>query len=160
MELFAQDMPGGALRIGLRLFDSQQTNTMRLGTYKRRAPSKDDVVLPLIANVQRFEVRFLDSVSGKWENNWKSPVRPLFAELLLTLDDGVQSRNVFWIPPITKRLPGQNLAPQLGPDGQPLPPGTVPPGTLPPGGTPPIPGNPNLSPNANPNAINVPPLSR
>lgn len=160
VELFAQDMPGGALRIGLRLFDSQQTNTMRLGTYKRRAPSKDDVVLPLIANVQRFEVRFLDSVSGKWENNWKSPVRPLFAELLLTLDDGVQSRNVFWIPPITKRLPGQNLAPQLGPDGQPLPPGTVPPGTLPPGGTPPIPGNPNLSPNANPNAINVPPLSR
>jgi prepilin-type N-terminal cleavage/methylation domain-containing protein len=155
VELFAQDMPGGSLRIGLRLFDSQQTNTMRLGTYKRRPPSKNDVVLPLIANVQRFEIRFLDSNSGKWENNWKSPVRPLFAEMLLTLDDGIQSRSVFWIPPITKRIQGQNLAPQLGPDGQPLPPGTLPPGT-----TPPIPGNPNLSPNANPNALNVPPLSK
>lgn len=148
VELFAQDMPGGSLRIGLRLFDSQQTNSMRLGGAKRRAPSKDDVVLPLITNVSRFELHLLNSATGKFENNWKNPGRPLFAELLLTLDDGVPVRSVFWIPPIVKRIPGQQPGqlpgptPSLGPDGQPLPPGTVPspigvpPGTVPPAGTP------------------------
>jgi len=143
VEMFAQEIPGGNMRVGLRLFDSQQTNSMRLGGAKRRSPSKDDVVLPLITNVQRFEWKFLDSVSGKWENNWKTPVRPLFAELVLMLDDGIQTRNVFWIPPIMKRAPGQGLpgaTPSLGPDGQPLPTGTLPPT-----------GDPTISPNANPN---------
>ena len=157
VELFAQEMPGGSLRLGLRLFDSQQTNSMRLGGAKRRAPSKDDVVLPLITNVARFELQFLDSNTGKWEKNWKTAVRPLFAQMLLTLDDGIETRNVFWIPPIIKRNQNNGLpggAPQLGPDGLPLPPGTVPPGTLPPG------GNPSTNPNVNPNAVNAPVLSR
>jgi type II secretory pathway pseudopilin PulG len=151
VELYAEERPGGLLRVGLRLFDSQQTNALRLGTSKRRGPSKDDVVLPLLDNVARFELQFLDSGTGKWEKNWKTPVRPLFAQMFLTLDDGRETRNVFWIPPIVKRglggLPGGQ--PALGPDGQPLPPGTVPPG-----------GNPSINPNVNPNAVNAPVLSK
>lgn len=152
VELFAEERPGGLLRVGLRLFDSQQTNALRMGTGKRRAPSKDDVVLPLLDNVARFELQLLDSGTGKWEKNWKTPVRPLFAQMFLTLDDGRETRNVFWIPPIVRHGPGGvpgMAAPALGPDGKPLPPGSVPPA-----------GNPNISPNANPNAINVPPLSK
>jgi hypothetical protein len=97
-------------------------------------------VLPLIERAARFEWKFLDGATGRWENAWKGPGRPVMAECLFALDDGVETRSVFWIPPLVKSgVPGAPPAgqPQLGPDGQPLPPGD--PNAVPP-------GNPNLNP--------------
>ena len=132
VELYAQEMPGGYLRVGLRLLDDKQTHALRTGNRRRPAIGKDDIVLPLIEKVGRFEWEFLNMTNGKWENNWKGAGRPLFARLSLMLDDGVPSTSVFWIPPIVKRppngmpLPGAPPTPSLGPDGQPLPPGQQP----------------------------------
>lgn len=143
VELYAEEMPGGSLRVGVRLYDADETSQRRsnLGLApKKRKPGPNDVVLPLIEHVSKFEWQFYNPQSQKWENNWKQGGRPLFAELQFALDDGQVSRSVFWIPPIMKRnpmgLPGGN--PALGPDGQPLPNGNgvVPPPTSPvPGGT-------------------------
>lgn len=144
VELFAQDKPGGYFRVALRLLDDKQTNSMRSGAGKRPPVGKDDIVMPLIDNVARFEWKFQDSQNGKWENTWKGQARPLFAELTFALDDGVVTRSVFWIPPIMRRPAGAagglQPTPTLGPDGQPLPPGTTPPptGTLTPPALPPV----------------------
>lgn len=144
VELYAQEMPGGYLRVGLRLLDDKQTNAMRSGSKRRPPISKDDQVLPLIEKVGLFEWEFLNTTTGKWENNWKPPQRPLFARLSFMLDDGVPTTCVFWIPPIVKRAPSgvgiPGPTPSLGPDGQPLPPGAQPPPT----------GNQNGNPNVVP----------
>ncbi len=127
VELYTEEMPGGALRAGLRLYDADETSQRRsnLGLApKRRKPGPNDTVLPLIEKIGKFEWQFYNAQTQKWENNWKQGGRPMFAELKFALDDGQVSRSVFWIPPIMKRnptgVPGQ---PGVGPDGQPLPPG-------------------------------------
>lgn len=144
VELFSQQMAGDYMRVGLRILDDQQTQAQRSGRAPRRSGTgaAAEAVLPLIERVARFEWKFYNPGTQRWEETWKPPARPLFAELSLMLDDAIPTRMVFWIPPITKRLPvaGQpGAAPSLGPDGQPLPPGTAPP----------VP-NPSVSPNANP----------
>lgn len=156
-ELFAQEVPGGYLRVGLRLLPAEETVGIRNGSKKRRPVAKDDQVLPLIDKVGKFEWKFQDPSTGKWENNWKGQARPLFAELIFALDDGMVTRSVFWIPPITRRVMGQpGGAPQLGPDGKPLPPGVGPDGNpLPGGGAPPV-----VNPNANPAATVNPGLQQ
>jgi prepilin-type N-terminal cleavage/methylation domain-containing protein len=140
VELFAQETPGGYLRVGLRLLDDKQTNALRSGSKRRPPINKDDRVLPLIEKVGAFEWEFLNPATGKWENNWKPPQRPLFARLSFKLDDGVPTTSVFWIPPIVKRAPNgvgiPGPTPSLGPDGKPLPPGTTPPPTGDPNGNP------------------------
>ena len=144
VEMFAQQMAGDYMRVGLRILDDQQTQAQRSGRAPRRSGAgAADSILPLIDKVAQFEWKFYNPATQRWEENWKPPARPLFAELSLMLDDAIPTRMVFWIPPIMKRQPGVGLpggAPALGPDGQPLPPGTVPPAT-----------NPSVSPNANPN---------
>lgn len=135
VELYAQEMLGGYMRVGLRMLDDKQTASLRSGAKRRPPMSKDDIVLPLIEKVRQFEWEFLNIANSKWENNWKGPGRPLFARLKLMLDDGVPTTNVFWIPPIVRRPPvGMQLqpTPSLGPDGQPLPPGQQPPPGTPP----------------------------
>lgn len=138
VELYADEMPGGYLRVGLRLYDADETNQRRnnLGQgSKRRKPGPNDVVLPLIERVMKFEWKFYNAQSQKWETVWKSQDgRPMFAELQFALDDGQVGRSVFWIPPILKHNPMGNQAPGapgIGPDGQPLPGGG---GGVPPGG--------------------------
>lgn len=133
VELYADEMPGGYLRVGLRLYDADETSQRRsnLGmASKRRKPGPNDVVLPLIERVMRFEWKFYNAQTQKWEGVWKEgDPRPMFAELQFALDDGQVSRSVFWIPPILKRNPtGLPGAAAVGPDGQPLPtvPGTTP----------------------------------
>jgi prepilin-type N-terminal cleavage/methylation domain-containing protein len=134
VELFSQEVPGGYQRVGIRLLPAEETTGLRSGVKKRRPVGKDDQVLPLIDKVGKFEWRFQDAqgvATDKWENKWKGPNRPLFAELLFALDDGVVTRSVFWIPPITKRVVGPGAlqpTPSLGPDGKPLPPGVGPDG--------------------------------
>lgn len=125
VELFARQIPGGFLRIGLRMLDGEQTNARRLSGARRAARSGQEMVLPLIEKAGRFEWKFLDGATGRWENAWKGPGRPVMAECLFALDDGVETRSVFWIPPLVKSGTGgapQPGQPQLGPDGQPLPP--------------------------------------
>jgi len=140
VELFARQIPGGFIRIGLRMLDGEQTNARRHNGMRRASRSGQEMVLPLIERASRFEWKFLDGATGRWENAWKGPGRPAMAECLFALDDGVETRSVFWIPPLIKSsatgapAPGQ---PQLGPDGQPLPPGE---------GTPVPPPNPNVTP--------------
>ena len=140
VELFAQQMPGDYLRVGLRVLDDQQTQQQRSGRgFRRSGPAAGDAILPLIDKVAKFEWKFYNPATQRWEETWKPPARPLFAELSFMLDDAIPSRMVFWIPPVMRRQPGvglPNATPSLGPDGQPLPPVT---------------GNPSVSPNANPN---------
>ncbi len=100
VELFAEERPGGYLRVGVRLLDSSQTNALRTGQQVRY--SRNQEVLPLLDNVSRFEWRFYDGASNRWENNWKDPRRPLLAEMSLGLDDGFETRAVFWIPPVIR----------------------------------------------------------
>ena len=141
VDLFANEMPGGYLRVGLRMVDADETSQRRNAqglAPQRRKGGPNDVVLPLIDRVGRFEWQFYDAQQQKWVNTWKGPGRPLFAELKFALDDGDVSRSVFWIPPIMKRpLNGVPMQPALGPDGLPLPPGTaVTPGAAPTGTSP------------------------
>lgn len=149
VELFAQEMAGGYMRVGLRVLDDQQTQQQRSGRgFRRSGAGAGDAILPLIDKVAKFEWKFYNPATQRWEDNWKPPARPLFAELSFMLDDAIPSRMVFWIPPIMRRQPGVGLpgaAPSLGPDGQPLPPGTAPPAN----------GNPSVNPNATPNPAPV-----
>lgn len=125
MELFAEERPGGYLRVALRVLDERQTASLRAGQNVRYG--RENLVIPLLDNVSRFEWRYYDPSSNRWENNWKAGRRPLLAELNLRLDDGFETRAVFWIPPV---LPN----PVLG-SGMMVPPGTVPPGGNPGDGT-------------------------
>lgn len=118
VELFAEERPGGYLRVGIRLLDSSQTNALRTGQQVRYARNQE--VLPLLDNVSRFEWRFYDGASNRWENNWKDPRRPLLAEMSLRLDDGFETRAVFWIPPVIR--PSAAVQPTV-PGGVPVVPG-------------------------------------
>jgi prepilin-type N-terminal cleavage/methylation domain-containing protein len=154
VELFARQIPGGAMRIGLRMLDMEQTRSQRGGGLRRPSRGGGDAEQPLIDRALGFEWQFLDGATGKWEKNWKGQLRPLMAKVVMTLEDRQETTCIFWIPPIMKNSgippPG---APALGPDGQPLPPGsTAPPGTpgVPPVGNPSASGAPILSPGGNP----------
>jgi len=98
VDLFAEERPGGYLRVALRVLDTRQTNALRSGQTVRY--TKDQEIIPLLDNVSRFEWRFYDPSSNRWENNWKQARRPLLAELNLRLDDGFETRAVFWVPPV------------------------------------------------------------
>ncbi|MEN3943069.1 type II secretion system protein GspJ [Prosthecobacter sp. SYSU 5D2] len=98
VDLFAEERPGGYLRVGLRLLDERQTRALRSGQNVQYARGQGSI--PLLDNVSRFEWRYYDSATSRWENNWKQARRPLMAELNLKLDDGFETRAVFWIPPV------------------------------------------------------------
>ncbi|MBL9115341.1 MAG: type II secretion system protein [Verrucomicrobiaceae bacterium] len=125
VELFGRTLPGGYMRIGLRMLDGEQTNGRRINANFRPSRSGTDFVLPLIESAARFEWKLFDAASGRWEKAWKGPGRPSMAECIMKLDDGVETRCVFWIPPLAKNtgtgIPAGGV-PQLGPDGKPLPP--------------------------------------
>jgi prepilin-type N-terminal cleavage/methylation domain-containing protein len=116
VDLFAEERPGGYLRVGIRLLDSNQTQALRNGQPVRYARNQE--VLPLLDNVSRFEWRIYDGASNRWENTWKEARRPLFAEMTLRLDDGFETRAVFWIPPVVRQATLQPAVP-----GAPLVPG-------------------------------------
>jgi len=127
IEVFADERPGGYLRVTLRVLDQKQTQAVR--SNQNVNYSRNQITLPLLDNVSRFEWRFFDSTTNRWENNWKQGRRPILAEMNLQLDDGFQTRAVFWIPPV---LPNalttggnnlnspQNPNPLLNPDGTPI----------------------------------------
>jgi prepilin-type N-terminal cleavage/methylation domain-containing protein len=98
VDLFADTMPGGYLRVGIRVLDAKQTEAMLAGRPYRM--NRDQVVLPLLENVSRFEWRVWDVQQARWVNQWKQQNRPILAELLLRLDDGLETRSVFWLPPV------------------------------------------------------------
>lgn len=138
MEVYAQERPGGYLRAGLRALDAEQTAAARQNREVKAAPSAE---LPLLDNVARFEWRFFNGRTNQWENVWKGQVqgRPLFAELSLQLDDGEESRSVFWIPPVRRPQisgipsmqpgmgqPGATVSDPNAPPGAPQQPGIVP----------------------------------
>lgn len=127
VDLFAEERPGGYLRVGIRLLDDRQTAALRAGQQVRYSRNQESV--PLLDNVSRFEWRFYDGQSNRWENNWKDARRPLMAEMHLQLDDGFETRAIFWMPPVIRQagVAGVPLNPggvgqPGGPDGQPLPP--------------------------------------
>ena len=100
IEVYAEERPGGYLRIGLRGLDADQTHAAKQG---RPAKTDKSAELPLLDNVGRFEWRFYDGRTSQWENYWKEPQgRPMFAELSLALDDREEVRVVFWIPPVAR----------------------------------------------------------
>ncbi len=138
MEVYAEERPGGYLRVGLRMLDADQTTTARQG---KAVKATNGAELPLLDNVSRFEWQFYDGRTNQWQNVWKDRGRPLFAELNLKLDDGEEIRSVFWIPPIVRRAATGIPPPAPGamnPDGTPaVGPGNPqpPPG----GGVPPLP---------------------
>lgn len=101
VDLYAEERPGGYLRVALRVLDDRQTQSMRQGQTVRYTKSQETI--PLLDNVSRFEWRFYDPSTNRWENNWKQARRPLLAELNLKLDDGFETRAVFWVPPIIPR---------------------------------------------------------
>ena len=132
IDVFAEQRPGGKMRISLRLLDAQQTQSIRSGQPVRY--SNDQPIFPLVENVRQFEWRVFDGASGRWENNWRDARRPLLAEMKLKLGDGEETRAVFWIPPLRATLPGLG-APGIPPGGVPpegIPPEAIPPGQLPP----------------------------
>lgn len=136
LELTAEQRPGGYLRVLLRVLDDQQTLALRSGQNVR--PSKNDTSLALMDRVSKFEWRFYDAQTQRWENLWRDARRPLMAEMIVQLDDGQSMRAVFWIPPV---IPTQNPAvltptpgaPNPNNPGNPNPPGPP---------TPSLPGNP------------------
>jgi prepilin-type N-terminal cleavage/methylation domain-containing protein len=123
LELTAEERPGGDLRILIRILDDKQTIALRSGQTVRSSNSQ--LTVPLADNVSKFEWRFYDPYSQRWENLWREPRRPLMAELSVQLDDGQPLRAVFWIPPIINTgglggmpgMPGDPGAPN--PDGNP-----------------------------------------
>lgn len=125
VELFADERPGGYLRVTLRVLDQKQTQAVR--SNQKVSYRRDQITLPLLDNVSRFEWRFFDTTTNRWENNWKQGERrPILAEMNLQLDDGFQTRAVFWIPPIIPNAiqggglqGGQNQPNALNPDGTP-----------------------------------------
>lgn len=98
VDLYAEERPGGYLRVGLRILDEKQTAALRSNQSVRYSKNQESV--PLMDYVSRFEWRFYDPASNRWENNWKQARRPLLAELNLRLDDGFETRAVFWVPPV------------------------------------------------------------
>jgi prepilin-type N-terminal cleavage/methylation domain-containing protein len=115
LELTAEQRPGGYLRVQLRVLDDQQTLALRSGQNVR--PSKNEAVLTLMDRVSQFEWKLYDVQTQRWENVWKEARRPLMAEMVVQLDDGLPMRAVFWIPPV---IPAQNpavLAPIPGAPG-------------------------------------------
>ena len=98
VDLFAETMPGGYLRVGIRVLDARQTQEVLAGRQVRY--NRDQVVLPLLEKVSRFEWRVLDLQQNRWINQWNQPQRPILDELNLRLDDGFESRSVFWLPPV------------------------------------------------------------
>lgn len=98
VDLFTEERPGGYLRVGLRVLDEKQTSALRTGQSVRYARNQE--VIPLLDNVSRFEWRFYDAATNRWENNWKQARRPLLAEMNFQLDDGFETRAVFWLPPV------------------------------------------------------------
>lgn len=127
VDLFAEERPGGYLRVALRVLDDRQTNALRSNQTVRY--SRDQEVIPLLDNVSQFEWKFYDAASNRWENNWKQPRRPLLAEMTLRLDDGFETRAVFWIPPVVPNpVSGAALLPPGAPNAPvPNPDGTIPP---------------------------------
>jgi len=120
VDLFAEERPGGYLRVALRTLDDRQTNALRSGQTVRY--TKNQEVIPLLDNVSRFEWRFYDPSTNRWENNWKQSRRPLLAELHLQLDDGFETRAVFWIPPvIPNAISGTATLPPGSPGAPPVP---------------------------------------
>lgn len=121
VEVYAEERPGGYLRVMIRVLDEKQTQAVRSNQSVRY--SRDQTTLPLLDKVSRFEWRYYDATTNKWVNNWQPGRRPLMAEMNLKLDDGFETRAVFWLPPvIPNAIQGA------------VPPGTLPPGSLPPGG--------------------------
>lgn len=123
VEVYTEERPGGYLRIGLRGLDGDQTRAVRQG--KAAAKVDKSAELPLLDNVGRFEWRFYDARTNQWTNYWKEAQgRPMFAELMLSLDDAQEVRSVFWIPPVVRGQAGG--IPQQGttPDGKNVPPTT------------------------------------
>ncbi|MBB5036117.1 prepilin-type N-terminal cleavage/methylation domain-containing protein [Prosthecobacter dejongeii] len=115
VDLFAEERPGGYLRVGLRMLDERQTQALRAGQSVRY--TKNQGVTPLMDNVGRFEWRFYDPASNRWENNWKQNRRPLLAELNLKLDDGFETRAIFWIPPVVpNQVTGGLIPPPFDPN--------------------------------------------
>ena len=141
MDVYAEERPGGYLRVMLRALDQKQTQAVRSNQAVR--PSKDQITLPLLDNVSRFEWRFYDSATNRWESNWKQTRRPILAEMNLKHDDGYKSRSVFWLPPVVPNAAQGILPPQGG-----FPPGTH----FDAAGNPilPNPNNPNPNPNPTP----------
>ncbi|TDU81463.1 type II secretion system (T2SS) protein J [Prosthecobacter fusiformis] len=131
VDLYAEERPGGYLRVALRLLDERQTQALRAGQPVRY--TKEQGSVPLMDNVSRFEWRYYDAASNRWENNWKQARRPLMAELNLRLDDGFETRAVFWIPPVVPNAisgagilpPGAGLGGENGTE-TPNPDGTAP----------------------------------
>jgi prepilin-type N-terminal cleavage/methylation domain-containing protein len=125
VELFAKEMPGGAYTVGLRMLDGDQTNSLRTssGRSLRRA-SGNEVLLPLVEDVEKFEWEFYDATRGEWMRKWEGLQRPNFARVEFAIGAESPSQYIFWIPPILRNpangVPGQPGT-QLGPDGQPIP---------------------------------------
>ncbi len=136
MDVYAEERPGGYLRIMLRVLDAKQTQAMRNNQAVRY--TRDQITLPLLDNVSRFEWRFYNHTNNRWENNWRDPRRPILAEMNLQLDDGFQSRSVFWLPPV---IPNPNQNPSLNQIPNPNQNQNQ---------------NPNQNPNPNPNFIQTP----
>ncbi len=105
MDVYAEERPGGYLRVMLRVLDQKQTQAIRSNQSVRY--SKDQITLPLLDNVSRFEWKFYDASTNRWENNWKQARRPIMAEMNFQLDDGFESRSVFWLPPIVPNAVNQ-----------------------------------------------------
>lgn len=105
MDVYAEERPGGYLRVMLRVLDQKQTQAIRSNQTVRY--SKDQITLPLLDNVSRFEWKFFDASTNRWENNWKQARRPILAEMNLQLDDGFESRSIFWLPPIVPNAANQ-----------------------------------------------------
>lgn len=114
IELFAEERPGGYLRVSLRYLDEEQTALMRQNQDPRL--SRDQITIPLLDDVARFEWRFFDTRTDNWEKIWEEGRRPLLCELNLKLDDGEETRAVFWVPPViagaTQVAPAAGIAPQ------------------------------------------------
>ncbi len=138
MDVYAEERPGGYLRVMLRVLDQKQTQAVRSNQSVRY--SRDQITLPLLDNVSRFEWKFYDHTTNRWENNWKQGRRPLMAEMHLRLDDGFETRAVFWIPPV---VPNAIRDGALGMPGMPGLPGQ--PGVPGAPGQPGQPNNPNLN---------------
>lgn len=134
VDMYAEERPGGYLRVGLRILDEQQTQSLRAGQPVRY--NRNQGSIPLLDNVSRFDWRYYDPTTNRWENNWRHGRRPLLAELNLKLDDGFETRAVFWLPPV---IPNAISA------GGMMPPGTVPPVPNPDGSNPGIPEVPEVN---------------
>ena len=96
--------------------------------------SRDQTTLPLLDKVSRFEWKFYDATTNKWVNNWQPGRRPLMAEMNLKLDDGFETRAVFWLPPVIPNAIQSVLPPGNLPPGNNLPSGNA--GLINPDGTP------------------------